>query len=140
MSTAVDTSALLAIFKAERGFELWLDLLAERAAENRLVACDIVWAEVGSFFSTFDEFHHNMDLLNVSFDPVLPETAHHAGVGFRSYRTQGGPRQHLVPDFLIGAHAEKQASGLVTFDRGFYRRYFTELNVIAPEPPYTSTG
>ena len=136
MSIAIDTSVLVAIFKGEKGFEYWFDLLAELAEESPLVACEIVWAEVGSSFLMFQALRQNMELLNVVFDPVLPETAHRAGMGFRAYRSQGGPRKHLIPDFLIGAHAAMQASGLVAMDRGFYRRYFADVAVITPGHAY----
>ena len=132
MSAAVDTSALLTIFKREPGYSEWLDQLAERAAEAPLVACDVVWAEVGGFFSSLDELEANMELLNVRFDPIVPSSAYHAGRAFRTYRDKGGPRQHLIPDFLIGAHARHQADGLVAVDRGFYRQYFRDLEVIHP--------
>lgn len=132
MTTAVDTSVLLAVFKSEPGHEAWLDLLAERAAAGPLVACDVVWAEVGGFFAQFDRLHESFDLLSVGFDPIAPATAHLAGRAFRAYRDQGGPRTHLIPDFLIGAHALAQADGLLALDRGFYRRYFRDLTVVAP--------
>jgi hypothetical protein len=56
-----------------------------------------------------------------------------AGEIFKAYRRAGGPREHLIPDFLIGAHAQVQASQLAASDRGFLRRYFPKLKVIAPK-------
>jgi predicted nucleic acid-binding protein len=51
----------------------------------------------------------------------------------RRYRHRGGQRERTVPDFLVGAHALLQCTGLITRDAGFFRDYFKGLKVIVPK-------
>ena len=48
----------------------------------------------------------------------------------KSYRKAGGLREHLVPDFVIAAHARIQANGLAAMDRGHLRTWFAELELL----------
>ncbi|MDQ2878474.1 MAG: type II toxin-antitoxin system VapC family toxin, partial [Pseudomonadota bacterium] len=68
-----------------------------------------------------------IELVDMTFAVAL-----RAGVAFREYRRRGGPRQTILPDFLIGAHAEILGATLMTRDRRL-AGYFPALSIITPE-------
>ena len=68
----------------------------------------------------------------IRFVPSSLESATLAAEIFRRYLTRGGRRGRIVPDFLIGAHAQLHADRLLARDRGFYRDYFAKLNLWDP--------
>ena len=90
------------------------------------------WPEIAPAFDTGKRALDTLERLGIHFDGVTPHTACEAGQIFKSYRDEGGPRRHLIPDFLIGAHPLYQCNGLAAVDRGYLRRYFPTLTLLAP--------
>ena len=124
---------LIDVFSADPVFgEASREAVRGCRAVGRLVACDIVWAEVAAGFSDSAEAEKSLGLLGVGFSALDVEAALLAGPSFRAYRRRGGTRERVIADFLIGAHALAGADQLLTRDRGFYRRYFEELRVLDP--------
>ena len=133
MITGVDTSVLIDVFRddPDRG-RLAADVLRRCIRDGRLVACDIVWAELAGFFPSQDLLDVAMSRLDIGFLPMERSAALCAGAMWRKYRAQGGKRERIIADFLIAAHARVQCDRLLTRDRGFCRDYFKDLTVIDP--------
>jgi predicted nucleic acid-binding protein len=104
-------------------------------AEVGLIIYDIVFAEIAPFFRNLEDLHSRLEALGVEYDAITPVSAFAAGEIFKAYRKEGGPRVHLIPDFLVGAHALYQAGCLAARDRGYLRRYFPQLRICTPEQP-----
>lgn len=133
MIFAVDTSVLLDVYGADPQFGPRSKVAVRRClAEGRLVACEVVWAEVASSFPSERAAADALNRLGVELLPMGSDAAIAAGSAFRAYRARGGKRQRVVADFLIGAHAWIHADQLLTRDRGFYRSYFRKLRVLDP--------
>jgi predicted nucleic acid-binding protein len=131
--TAVDSSVLLDVFKNDPQYcAASAKALRQCIAQGALVACDIVWAEVSAGFTDKAKFEEIMNQLNIRFDPMIAATSVLSGKAWLAYRRNGGTRERIISDFLIGAHAATQCDRLLTRDRGFYRKYFKGLKVVNP--------
>lgn len=133
MITAIDTSILLDVFAADPTYLAASSrALRDALSTGTLIACEVVWAEVGAFFPDADRTTAAMTKLGVEFSALDQDTSLMASRSWKKYRKHGGKRIRILPDFLIGAHALARADRFVTRDSGFYREYFTGLLVIDP--------
>jgi hypothetical protein len=133
MITAIDSNVLFDILAPDpRHFERSVRTLGEAANAGSLVICDLVYAELCVHFqrqSDCDQFLREND---IRVEGLTREASFLASRLWRSYRQVGGKRTRILSDFLIGAHAQEQASRLLTRDRGFYREVFRSLILIDP--------
>jgi predicted nucleic acid-binding protein len=132
MITAVDTSVLITIDQGEPDAEAWVRCLADCRREGSLVINEIVAAELFAVLLDEAAFDDLLSGLGLCFQPISLPASQEAGRIFREYRDRGGPREHLIPDFLIGSHALIDADRLAATDRGYLRRYFNRLTLIQP--------
>lgn len=132
MRTVLDTSVLIAIAKGEPEPHAWVETLATAGEEGELVICDVVASEFFALLLDETRFTESLQSLGIAFDLTHIGAAQLAGRLFREYRREGGPREHLIPDFLIGARAQQQADRIAAIDPGYLRRYFPRLKILQP--------
>lgn len=97
-----------------------------------MVASVVVLAELRAVFATDEALRVAMSTLGIRSEPVDASVALAAGTAHQAYRANGGSRERVVADFLIGAHAVIRTQRLLTRDRGYYRTYFPTLTVLDP--------
>ncbi len=128
MITAVDTNVLLDVFVSSASHhsqsQEWLISAYDRGA---ILVCDVVYAELVPAFGDRSSLDRALGEINATVSPIDTAIAYEAGLRWARYRQAGGPRERIIADFLIGAHAGAKADAFLTRDRGFYVTYFPEL-------------
>jgi predicted nucleic acid-binding protein len=131
--TAVDSSVLIDVLIDDPRFSDSSTVAVRDAlVHGAVVVCDVVWAEIAGWGRSDRLIADAMGRLGIGYSPVVQDAAALAGRVWSRYRAAGRPRDRMVPDFLVGAHALTQADRLLTRDRGFYRRYFGDLTIVDP--------
>ena len=130
MRTAIDSSVLWLIFNQHPGWESWEAALEHAATEGTLAVNPITFAECSQGFPSWGDALDTFQSLQIQYDPIGPDAAFLAGKIFQTYRRKKGPREHLLPDFLIAAHAHCQADRFAALDRGYVRTYFPDLTLL----------
>jgi len=151
VSAVVDSSALFAyLYRDDPHAEAARQALESTYRRERLVVNEIVYAELAADPGLDGGDDVDQFLADTGIDLESPSRAAMAAAGdaFQTYLSRRGDgqqcpecgtdvrancpscgveitaRQHLAPDFLVGAHAAVDAGAVVTFDAGFYRSYF----------------
>ncbi len=128
MITAVDTSVLLDVFLADdQHGPRSKELLRNAYDRGAILICDIVYAELVPAFDDRAMLDGALREISATLSPIDIDIAYEAGQRWLCYRQSGGPRDRIITDFLVGAHAVVKAETFLTRDRGFYATYFPEL-------------
>ena len=133
MITAIDTNILLDILiPNEKFYSASARALEHVITEGSLVVCDLVYAELCIHFSAQRDCDGFLLASNIRVEALSRDALFLASRVWRMCRKQGGQRTRILADFLIGAHAQVQATRLLSRDRGFYRELFPSLTLIEP--------
>lgn len=112
-------------------------VLAQRAARairvaSRRAVGPIVYAELAPGFVDMPTLDAALLAMQVELSNFSRAGLFLAGEAFKAYRLRGGPRDRMLPDFLIGAQAVSEECPLLTRDPARYRTAFPQLQLIEP--------
>lgn len=154
MIASIDTNILLDILiQDEKFFPHSKKLIDKYISKGQLIICEIVYAELASQFTTYSELKDFLADTGIKLIYPNENSLFLAGERWKVYlKTRknklqcpycGGEmsvncpkcksiisfRQHIISDFIIGAHALIHAELLLSRDRGFYKTYFKDLKI-----------
>lgn len=131
--TLIDTNILLDLVTASPDWYEWsLARLDDAALAGRLVINDVVYAETSIRYDRIEDFDAMLAGTMIDIAPMPRSALFLAGKTYGRYRTVGGTRTGVLPDFFIGAHAAVEGWPLLTRDTRRYRTYFPNVTLIAP--------
>lgn len=134
MATLVDTNVLVDIAVRDPVWLKWSRPKIEAARKlGSLVINQIIYAEFSIRYQTIEDVDDVLSEDEYRREGLPFEAAFAASRAFLLYRRQGGPREKVMPDFLIGAHAVIRGYPILTRDPTGFRKYFPDVELIAPD-------
>lgn len=129
----VDTNVLVDVIDDDSAWFEWSarQLRMQRRVHELLVN-PVIYAELSPNFASRQNLDAQIEGMELGFRDLPKSALYIAGMAHRHYRQAGGPRESILADFLIGAHAAVLGCGILTRDVRRYRRYFPRVPLVAP--------
>lgn len=128
-----DTNVIIDIATQDPRWWQW-SLAARDAADltDGAAINDVVYAELCTRYAAVEEVNELLEILELPIHPTPREGLFLAAKAFEAYRQAGGTREHVLPDFFIGAQALVIGAQVATRDARRFRTYFPPLELITP--------
>ncbi|UEM25152.1 type II toxin-antitoxin system VapC family toxin (plasmid) [Skermanella mucosa] len=131
--TLIDTNVLLDIVTDDPAWADWSILQLDAASFRGPLAINgVIYAELSVRFERIEDLDAVLDESGILLTEIPRDALFLAGKAFKRYRSAGGTRTGVLPDFFIGAHAAVSGMALLPRDLQRYQSYFPGLTLIAP--------
>jgi predicted nucleic acid-binding protein len=134
VATLIDTNILVDIAVRDGTWLEWSrSQLLAAMRQGSIVINQIVFSEFSYRYDDIDAVEALLPRSQFVRESLPWTAAFAAAYAFRRYRSGGGSRERILPDFLIGAHASIRGYRLLTRDPSGYRTYFPTVELITPD-------
>ncbi|MER9892128.1 type II toxin-antitoxin system VapC family toxin [Mesorhizobium sp. M0119] len=134
MATLVDTNVLIDVAVRDPVWLKWSrSKMGAALKRGSLIINQIIYAEFSMRYESIDDVDGVLPENEFRREGLPFEAAFAASRAFSIYRRLGGPREKVMPDFLIGAHAAIRGYPILTRDPAGFRKYFRDVELIAPD-------
>ena len=132
--TLVDTNVLLDVATDDARWARWsVHQLDAASIRGPVLINAVVYAEFSISYARIEDADRVLADVGLKLIEIPRAALFLAGKVFRRYRTRGGSRTGVLPDFFIGAHAAVAQIPLLTRDPRPYRTYFAGIRLITPD-------
>ncbi len=129
----VDTNVLVDVLENDPEWADWsIGQLRAQSQIHRLAINPIIYSDLSLTFSTVEALDRAVDDLGLAVIEIPRPALFLAGKAFVRYRRQGGIKQNVLADFVIGAQAAVSRYPILTRDTRRYSSYFNDVKLIAP--------
>jgi predicted nucleic acid-binding protein len=129
----VDTNVLIDVIEDDPQWYDWsVGQMRHHSNVHELLINPVIYAELAPTRRTSQMLDASLQIMEVSFQEIPRAALFLAGLAHRHYRQAGGPRESILADFLIGAHAAVLGCGILTRDARRYRKYFPRVPLVTP--------
>jgi predicted nucleic acid-binding protein len=134
MTTFLDTNVLIYLLDKNAPHHLWSVSELDKCRENGpAIISDIVYCEFSIGMATREEADAAITELAIERIRGSTEALFRAGRAYKAYKDNGGRRERVLPDFLIGAIAAVTGAPLITANPADFATYFPGIQLISPQ-------
>lgn len=133
MITFIDTNILIYLTKQSEPLHKWSEAqFVKCKSHGPVVVSDVVYAEFSAGMNSQEHTDKTLDVLGLEQIPITKPALFEAGRLFRSYKSRGGTKNNVLPDFFIAAQALQEDGHVFTANPRDFYKLIPQLQLILP--------
>lgn len=133
MTAFLDTSVLICLINASEQYHTWsVQQFQIWKTSGPVIISDIVYCEFCAGMASQAHVDGVVSQLGLQRMRYSDAMLFRAGQAYKAYRSGGGQKTNVLPDFLIGAMAEVVGAPLITANAKDFVKYFPGVRLIKP--------